>query len=195
MKNRIAIVRGHPDLRGERYSSALADAYAKGATEGGHAVRTINVARLKFPLLRTKEEWESGVPPEDILHAQETIAWAGHLVIFYPLWLGSTPALLKAFLEQALRPGYAIGAVEGGKTWAGLLRGRSARIVVTMGMPALIYRWYFGAHSLKSLERNVLGMCGIKPIRETLIGNIEGCGAAKRAKWLERLRALGASAA
>jgi len=28
----------------------------------------------------------------------------------------------------------------------GLLAGRSARLVVTMGMQALIYRWYFQAH-------------------------------------------------
>jgi putative NADPH-quinone reductase len=60
-----------------------------------------------------------------------------------------------------------------------------------MGMPALIYRWYFGAHSLKSLERNVLRFVGIRPIRETLIGGVEAIGDAKRRDWLERLRALG----
>jgi putative NADPH-quinone reductase len=60
-----------------------------------------------------------------------------------------------------------------------------------MGMPALIYRWYFGAHSLKSLERNILGFVGIGPIRETLIGLVETRSAARREKWLEKLRALG----
>ena len=38
------------------------------------------------------------------------------------------------------------------------LKGRSAGIVVTMGMPALVYLWYFGAHSVKSLERNIPGL-------------------------------------
>ena len=58
-----------------------------------------------------------------------------HLVIFYPLWLGSMPALLEGFLEQALRPGFAIGKVESGTSWKKLLTGTSARIVVAMGMP------------------------------------------------------------
>ena len=58
-------------------------------------------------------------------------------------------------------------------------------------MPAVAYRWWFGAHSLKNLKRNILGFCGIGPIRETLIGNVEGCGAARREDWLIQLRALG----
>ena len=75
--------------------------------------------------------------------------------------------------------------------WMKLLSRRSARIVVTMGMPALIYRWYFGAHGLKSLERSILRFVGIKPIKETLIGLMGTAGEAKRKAWLEKLRALG----
>ena len=61
-----------------------------------------------------------------------------------------------------------------------------------MGMPAFVYRWYFRAHSLKSLERNILKFCGIKPIRESLIGMVEG-KPAHREKWLGKMRALGRS--
>ncbi len=188
---RIAILQGHPDPSAARYGRALAQAYAQGAAEAGHDARSIDVARLDFPLVRTKDEWEKGPYPDAIRQVQHTIRWAEHLVILYPLWLGAMPALLKAFLEQVLRPGFAISNVEPGKSWKKLLAGRSARVVVTMGMPALVYRWYFGAHSLKSLERNILGFVGISPIRETLIGMVEACGAAKREKWLEKLRALG----
>ena len=188
---RIAILQGHPDPSGARYGRALAQAYAKGAEEAGHEVRTMDVARLDFPVLRTKDEWEKELYPDAIRQAQHAIRWAEHIVILYPLWLGAMPALLKAFLEQVLRPGFAVRSVEPGRPWKKLLTGRSARIVVTMGMPALVYRWYFGAHSLKSLERNILGFVGIGPIRETLIGMVEACSAAKRVKWLEKLRALG----
>jgi putative NADPH-quinone reductase len=188
---RIAILQGHPDPSGARYGRALAQAYARGTEEAGHAARTIDVASLDFPILRSKEEWEKGLYPKAVRQAQDTIRWAEHLVIFYPLWLGSMPALLKAFLEQVMRPGFATTGIEAGKPWQRLLTGKSARVVVTMGMPALAYRWYFGAHSLKSLERNILGFVGIGPIRETLIGMVEACGAAKREKWLEKLRALG----
>jgi putative NADPH-quinone reductase len=60
-----------------------------------------------------------------------------------------------------------------------------------MGMPVLFYRWYFGAHGLKSLERSILGFCGIRPIRESLFGMIDAASAAKRAGWLETMRRLG----
>ena len=194
MSRRIAIIQGHPDPRGDRYGHALAKAYAEGATGAGHEVRTIDLARLEFPLLRSREEWDTGAPPDPVRRAQDTIGWADHLVIFYPLWLGTMPALLKAFLEQAFRPGFAIGHGGSGSSWKKLLTGRSARVVVTMGMPALVYRWFFRAHSLKSLERNILGFVGIGPIRETIIGMVEG-SPASRERWLAKLRALGGRAA
>jgi putative NADPH-quinone reductase len=75
--------------------------------------------------------------------------------------------------------------------WKKLLKGKSARIVVTMGMPALIYRWYFGAHSVKSLERNILAFVGISPIRTSIIGMIEHPDNSRREKWLRTLEALG----
>jgi putative NADPH-quinone reductase len=190
MTKRITIIQGHPDPRGDRYGHALAGAYAAGAAAAGHAVRTIDLARMTFPLLRSKEEWDGGTPPDAVRGAQDAIDWAEHLVIFYPLWLGTMPALLKAFLEQAFRPGFAIGRGESGTSWKKLLTGKSARVVVTMGMPALVYRWFFRAHSLKSLERNILGFVGIGPIRETLIGGVEA-SAARRERWLAKLAALG----
>jgi hypothetical protein len=58
-------------------------------------------------------------------------------------------------------------------------------------MPAFVYRWYFGAHSLKSLERNVLRFCGIGPLRESLIGMIETPDQSYHVKWIAKMRALG----
>jgi len=186
---RIAIIQGHPDPKGNRFGHALAEAYVQGAESMGHEVRHIEIAQLDFPLLRTKEEFEKGKPPESIRQVQETIRWADHLVILYPLWLGGMPALLKAFLEQVFRYGFAMTS-EGQGRPKQLLKGKSARIVVTMGMPALFYRWYFGAHSLKSLKRNILGFAGVGPIRTSLIGIVEGSDA-RREKWLETMRTLG----
>jgi hypothetical protein len=60
-----------------------------------------------------------------------------------------------------------------------------------MGMPALVYRWYFRAHGLKALERNVLGFVGFAPVHETLIGSVEGLAAADRERWLRKLGRLG----
>jgi putative NADPH-quinone reductase len=191
MTRRISIIQGHPDAAVRHYGHALADEYAKGAEDGGHEVKRIEVAQLDFPFLRTKDEFEKGLPPESIKQAQEAIGWADHLVIVYPLWLGTMPALLKAFFEQVFRPGFAFEYGESGRTPTKRLTGKSARIVVTMGMPAFAYRWFFSAHSLKSLERNILGFSGIGPIKASLIGSIEGMNEKQRAAWLDEMRGLG----
>jgi putative NADPH-quinone reductase len=130
------------------------------------------VGQLDFPLLRTKEDFETGPVLPSIQKIQEAISKDDHLVIIYPLWHGTMPALLKGFFEQVFRYGFAMTSGAYDKMPKGLLKGKSDRIVVIMGMPAIIYRWYFGAHSLKSLERNILKLSGIGPIKESLIGRL-----------------------
>ena len=193
MAKRIAIIQGHPDPSTTHFCHALAETYEAAAGKAGHEVRRITVAALDFPVLRTKAEFDTGTPPPDIAQCQSDIAWANHLVVIYPLWLGTMPALLKAFLEQLFRPDFAFDINATNTSWKKRLKGKSARIVITMGMPALVYRWYFGAHSLKSLERNVLGFSGIGPIRESLVGMVEAKGDKRRKKWLEKMTALGAA--
>ncbi len=191
MSQRIAIIQAHPDAAGGHLCHLLAQAYADAAREAGREVRVIDVAQLDFPLLRSQKDWQEGQVPESLRPAQETIHWADHLVFFFPLWLGDMPALLKGFLEQVARPGFAFEYVEGNPLGKKLLTGRSARVVVTMGMPALVYRWIFRAHSLRSLERNILGFVGIGPIHETLIGGVDGLGEAGVQRWRDSLAELG----
>jgi putative NADPH-quinone reductase len=190
--SRILVVQGHPDAAGGHLCHALAEAYAAAALAAGHLVDTVTPAALAFPLLANAHEWEHGEVPPALLPAQQAVAAAQHIVIFYPLWLGDMPAVLKGFLEQAMRPGFALQRKAGNPLRAGLLGGRSARVVVTMGMPALFYRWYFRAHSLKSLERNILNFVGITPVRSTLVGGAGKMDAAAVQGWCRRMQVLGA---
>jgi hypothetical protein len=59
-----------------------------------------------------------------------------------------------------------------------------------MGMPAVIYRSYSGAHGLKDVTQN-LALVGIKPRSSTLIGMIEAMSDNKYDAWLICLRELG----
>jgi putative NADPH-quinone reductase len=190
---RILVLDGHPDLDRTRFVHALADAYAEGAAAAGHRLTRIDLATLDIPLLRSAREWE-GKPEGDVLRVQSAIAGAEHVVILYPLWLGDVPAALKALLEQVLRPGFAFP--EGGRGLDnGLLKEKSARLVVTMGMPSAVYRFFFLAHSLRSLERNILNFVGIRPVAWTLVGNVGGIAPEARRRWLDKVRLLGARGA
>ena len=155
--SKIAIIVGHP--RSGTYCEALGDAYRRGALSGGHEAELIRLANLEFdPILRGA--YVAVQPREpDLERAYRAIAAADHLVIIFPLWLGDMPAILKGFLERILQPEI-IDPAKAGK-FVQVLKGKSARIVVPMGMPGLAYRYWFGAHALKLLKRNILGFMGV----------------------------------
>jgi putative NADPH-quinone reductase len=189
MAKRIAVIQGHPDATKPHLLHALADAYAEGAVSAGHEVRRVDAAKLEFPLLRSQEDFETGTMPPALIPAREDMRWAEHWVFLFPLWHGTMPALFKGFLEHIFRPGFAMEYRAGGFPKR-LLAGRSARIVVTMGMPALMYRWYFGAYGVRGFERSMLSFAGIKPIRESLYG-LAFANEKKRARWMMEMRRHG----
>jgi putative NADPH-quinone reductase len=194
MGKRVLLIQGHPDTGAGHLCGALEEAYAAGAREGGHELRRTAIGALEFPLLRSEQEWEHGNLPAGLRQAQEDILWAEHIVFFFPLWLGDMPALVKGFLEQVARPGFAF-ARDGKNPFAKKgLKGRSARLVVTMGMPAVVYRVYFRAHGIKLLRRNILGFVGIAPVGDTLIGMAGALKPRQAARWLDRMRAFGRGA-
>lgn len=196
MKKRVLLIQGHPDADHAHLCGALERAYEQGALAAGHEVRHIQVAALDFPLLKSQHEWEHGALPAALQAPQSDIGWAQHIVFFFPLWLGDMPALLKGFLEQVARPGFAFGAGDDKMAMSKKgLKGRSARIVVTMGMPGLFYKWYFRAHSIKSMKRNILGFVGIDPVNDTVIGMAGQLNPAKADRWLERMNSLGRASA
>jgi putative NADPH-quinone reductase/uncharacterized protein (DUF2267 family) len=187
MRN-IAIIDGHPDPSQARLNHALADRYAEAARAAGNEVRRIQVAALDFPLLRSPENFYNQQAPEAVQQAQRDIAWADHLVFFYPLWHGDMPALLKGFVEQTFRPGFAMDYGGRMRFPKQLFKGKSARIVVTMGMPAIIYRAYFRGHSVKGFKRSTLGLCGVSPVRLTLLGTAGVAGdGIRRERLVERM--------
>lgn len=196
MARRILIIIGHPDPAPARLCRALAASYAEGARAAGHQVETVDIATLDFPLLRTMEAFGKEPVPATLEDAARAVAAAEHIVLVFPLWLGTMPAMLKAFLEQVMRPGVAFAYPEPGKGGGTktLLTGRSARIVVTMGMPALVYRLWYCGHGIATLRRNILNFVGIRPVRQTLFGMVDKASETTREKWLAKMRRLGAGA-
>jgi putative NADPH-quinone reductase len=190
MPRQVAIIQGHPDPGGNRLCHALAASYAEGAAAAGHQVARIEVALLDFPILRTQQDFETGQMPESLIESRDALVTAQHVTIIFPLWHGTMPALLKAFIEQVMRPGVALRYRKHGFP-QGLLAGCSARLVVTMGMPAMIYRWYFRAHGVRGLERSILGFAGMRPIRESLLGMVDAASDSRRQRWLARMNEFG----
>jgi len=190
MTRRILIIQGHPHDQGDHFCHALARAYRTGAEAAGHEVDETRIARLDFPVLTDPAEWSAQPAPEGLDAVQGQIRRADHLVIIFPLWLGTMPALVKAFFEQVLRPGFAFDEKARNGRGERLLKGKSARVIITMGMPALVFRVFFGGHGYRYLKRNILQFCGIRPVRASLVGMVAGTSPGRRDKWLKRVGRL-----
>jgi putative NADPH-quinone reductase len=185
----ILVINGNPDPEPERLSHALARAYHEAAEGSGAFVRHINIGGVEFPLLRNASQFTSEPQEKTIIEAQAAFLSAEHIVFIYPLWLGGPPALLKAYMEQLARDNFLLGKTDHGFP-PGHLRGRSARVIVTMGMPSLLYRMMFGAHGVRAFNRSILAMAGIRPIQTSLFGGaeIQGNGATRT---IGKVRKLG----
>lgn len=188
----VLIIQGHPDASEKHLCHAIAEVYRLSAQAHGHSVDVIDIAELDIPFLRSKAEWEGDDMPPFVIGNQDAIKAADHLVLIYPLWMGSIPALLNAWIEQVMRKGFAFEIDS--KGWHSALKGKTARVIVTMGMPGFAYRWFYFAHSLRSLDRNVLKFCGIRPVRWSIFGNAEDPSGKAQLRFLQKAKNLGAEA-
>lgn len=188
MASKILVIDAHPDPDPKRLDHALADVYAQGAREAGAEVRLLRLCDTPIEMLRSAEAFGTAPTQSAIVSAREDIVWAEHLVFVFPLWLGDMPALLKAFFEQISRASFAIG-LSGNGFPKPMLKGRSARLIVTMGMPGFAYRLLFGAHAMRGMSASILEISGIRPVRHTYFGGIGARDAAERA--LSQTRDLG----
>jgi putative NADPH-quinone reductase len=191
VSKKILVIDGHPDPKGPHFVHELADFYRKGAKEGGHTVRLLRVGELRFPLIRNHTAYLYGKVPESIRAAQKAIVWADHVAVLYPLWLGTVPAKLKGFLEQVMRPGFGFAGHEPGGMPRRLLTGRSARIIVTRGMPELFEEVDRSERSIQSVAGDVLGLCGVRPVRVTVLGGADTLTPAQHDKARFDMRRLG----
>ncbi len=188
---RITILDGHPNA--SSYCAALARQYEDAAAEEGHDTRLLAVRNLDFNATLHRG-YDRNQPLEDCLkRAQDDIAWCEHLVVVYPVWWGSMPALLKGFLDRILLPGFAFKFHEKGPWWDRLLAGRSARMILTAATPRWYSRLAYSDAPVKAMRRTTLGFCGFKPVRVSYFGMVEAASDSRREGWLKQVARLGAA--
>ncbi len=189
MKKKFLIFDGHPDENS--FCAAIAGAYAKGVQGDEVELQILALRNLKFDLnLRHGYRKIQELEP-DLVEAQKKIKWCEHLVVIYPIWWGSMPALMKGFFDRCLLPGFGFKYHEGDPFWDRLLAGRSARVIVTSDAPALYNLiMYFNAPVI-IMKKMILGFCGFKPVRTTVIGGVKNLSEKKRVKILKQISSLG----
>ena len=87
----------------------------------------------------SKQAYLAGTQGADVAAEQEKLLWADAVVLQFPLWWYSMPAILKGWFERVYAYGFAYGVGEhGGGRWGdrfgeGSLLGRRALVSMTVG--------------------------------------------------------------
>lgn len=186
---KILIILGHPVK--DTFSDLLRESYKNGALSSGAEIREIVLRKLRFDLnfsegYRGNQELEP-----DLVKAQQDITWADHIVLIYPNWWSTFPALMKGFIDRTFLPGFAFKYRKGTLQWDKLLTGRSARIIVTMDTPPWYYWLVYRRPGHNAMKRGILQFCGIRPVGVTTIGSLKISSEQKREKWIARVESLG----
>lgn len=153
---KVLIVFAHPEQRS--LNGSLRDVATRELEAQGHEVRVTDlyaqgwkseVDRADFPSLladarlapaaASKQAFEAGTLTPDVKREIEKLLWADVLILQFPLWWFSMPAILKGWVDRVFAYGFAYGVGEhSDKRWGdrygeGTLAGKRAMLIVTAG--------------------------------------------------------------
>jgi NAD(P)H dehydrogenase (quinone) len=191
MSKKILVIQGNPVVGS--YGEELAQSYVKGAEASGAEVRLLQLSALDFnPNLSGGYRDKLPLEP-DLIQAQEWMKWAEHLVFIFPIWWGSLPALMKGFIDRVFMPGFAFKYHKGKPLPDKLLKGRTAHLITTMDGPHWYYRFVQGQPGHRMMKNSTLRLCGVKPVRSTIIDLMNKKTDQQRNDWLGKVEQLGRS--
>ena len=153
---KVLLVFAHPEPRS--LNGSLRDFSVRRLEEAGHTVRVSDLYAMQWkasldandstgreagahfdPALDSKRAYASGLQSADIALEQEKMMWADALILQFPLWWFSMPAILKGWVERVFAYGFGYGVGEhSDKRWGdrygeGTLEGKRAMLIVTAG--------------------------------------------------------------
>ncbi|MDA9502577.1 NAD(P)H-dependent oxidoreductase [Bradyrhizobium sp. CCBAU 11357] len=153
---KVLIVYAHPEARS--LNGSLRDIAIRELEAQGHEVRVSDlyaegwkseVDRGDFPSLpidarlgvaaASKQAFEAGTLTADVKGEIDKLLWADVLILQFPLWWFSMPAILKGWVDRVFAYGFAYGVGEhSDKRWGdrygeGTLVGKRAMLIVTAG--------------------------------------------------------------
>lgn len=152
----VLIVYAHPEPRS--LNGALKDFAVQRLQAAGHAVQVSDLYAMKWkatldaddvverdanarfdPSLDSKRAFEKGLQSADIAAEQQKLMWADALILQFPMWWFSMPAILKGWVERVYAYGFAYGVGEhsdvrwGDRYGEGTLAGKRAMVITTTG--------------------------------------------------------------
>jgi len=182
---KAAVINTHPNP--DSFTYEVREAVIEVLQEQGHDVQLRDLYTLQFNPVLMQEEFvatKEGNVPEDVRVEQEYIRWADCLILIYPLWWGSLPALLKGYIDRVFSYGFAY-TMDGG-TIQGGLTGKKAILFTTMGNSEEHYREVQMFEAMKkTVDEGIFAFAGIEVLEHLYFASVTSVGDEERQQMLE----------
>ena len=189
MSKRILVLLGNPDK--ETYSGQIANTYEESARTAGHMVERVNIGELNFDPILHKGYKEIQALEPDLVSLQDKIRNADHLVIIYPNWWCTMPAILKGLFDRIWLPGFAFNFDKVTKKLIKRLEGKTARVIIVAGTHSPFQTWWKFGDYTNEIQYGILDFAGIDT-KVTAYGPCDKVDGVCRDKWLTEVEKLGA---
>ncbi|MDF0732102.1 NAD(P)H-dependent oxidoreductase [Pseudomonas entomophila] len=185
------IVVGHHDSTS--LTHALAHQVASGLASAGHTSEIADLAAEgfdpRFSLADHAVHRRLAAPPADVLAEQARLQRADAVVLVYPIYWWSLPALLKGWVERVFSNGWAFDYYDDGRLIK-KLQGMRVQLVGVAGADAGTFeRHGYGAAMRVQIEHGIFDYCGAQVLGSTLLADSETLDPQVH---LQAARALGA---
>lgn len=186
---KILVLLGHPDK--DTYSGQIADRYESAARAAGHEVSRLNIGEMQFDPILHKGYKEIQVLEPDLMDFQEKVRAADHLVIIYPNWWCTMPAILKGLFDRVWLPGFAFNFDKVTKKVVQRLAGKTARVVIVAGTHSPFQTWWKFGDFTNEIQFGILEFAGIDT-KVTAFGPCDKVDNVCREDWLTEIDSLAA---
>lgn len=155
---RLLFVHAHPVP--DSFNAALCRKAVDTARARGHDVRLIDLHAMGFdPVMGTEERrhyHDGGPPPADVVDHIDQLRWAEGLILVYPTWWYSQPAMLKGWFDRVWRPGvtFTVPTPRQGMRPA-LTNIRLIGVITTLGSPWWFWTFLMGAPGRRIVLRGL----------------------------------------
>ncbi|MEK7638897.1 MAG: NAD(P)H-dependent oxidoreductase [Patescibacteria group bacterium] len=188
---KIVVICGHPDVNS--FTGTILDRYQSAATGAGHEVKRFNLGELHFDPILHKGYKEIQPLEPDLVNLQNAIRECNHLVVGYPNWWCTMPALLKGLFDRFWLPGFAFNFNKQTKKVEQHLKGKTGRVFVLSGTHSPFQTWWKFGDFTNEIQYGILDFAGIKA-DVTTYGPCEKVNDTCRSGWIKEVETLGKTA-
>jgi putative NADPH-quinone reductase len=187
----ILVLCGHPDK--DSFTGTVADHYQAGAEDAGHTVVRVNIGDLHFDPILHKGYKEIQLLEPDLVALQDRFREADHIVILYPNWWCTMPAILKGLFDRFWLPGFAFNFNKQTKQIEKHLVGKTGRVIILSGSHSPFKTWWQFGDYTNEIQYGIMEFAGIRT-NVSSYGPCEKVDDKMREKWLKEVENLGKKA-